>query len=153
MLGPLECSDEYSTRTRTHAKMYTCIHSLQRALFDGIADSVSFECDGKSSMCANGTLTWSCSEQCTSPSNGCSMVLAGAGLRGTIPAALGNLRCAPWINRMCVHAAACLAARAPPAGPLTKARSGSHLNDNTALSGDVPSSAGDFGSLQDLNRA
>ncbi len=147
MLGSLECSDEYSTRTRTHAR---CIHA-QRALFDGIADSVAFECDGKRSMCANGTLTWSCSVQCTSPSNGCWMELAGAGLRGTIPAALGNLRCAPWITRMCVHAAACLAARAPPPlGPMTRARSGSDLYNNPAMSGDVPSSAGNFGSLKEL---
>jgi hypothetical protein len=30
------------------------------------------------------------------------------------------------------------------------ARSGSHLNDNPALSGDVPSSTGNFGSLKKL---
>ena len=84
-------------------QMYACIHSLQRALFDGIADSVSFECDGKSSMCANGILTWSCSEQCTSPSSGCSMDLSAVGLRGTLPAALGDVRCAPWITRLCVR--------------------------------------------------
>jgi hypothetical protein len=70
------------------------------ALFD--ADSVTFECDGTSSECANGTLTWSCSVQCNSPGSGCSMVLARAGLRGTIPATLGDVRCAPWITRLCV---------------------------------------------------
>jgi hypothetical protein len=83
--------------------MYACIHSLQRALFDGIADSVSFECAGTSSMCANGTLTWSCSEQCTSLSSGCSMELAMVPLLGTIPAALGDVRCAPWITGLCVR--------------------------------------------------
>jgi len=88
-------------------------------------DSVTFECDGTTSMCADGTLTWSCSEKCTSPSSGCSMALSAVGLRGTLPAALGDVRCAPWITRL-------------------------HLNDNTALSGDVPSSAGNFGSLKEL---
>ena len=81
--------------------MFACIHSLQRALFDGIADSVAFECDGTSSMCANGTLTWSCSAQCPSPSGGCAMDLSAIGLRGTIPAALGDVRCAPWITKLC----------------------------------------------------
>jgi hypothetical protein len=28
------------------------------------------------------------------------MVLSGAGLRGTIPAALGDVRCAPWITKV-----------------------------------------------------
>jgi hypothetical protein len=79
------------------------ILATYHAHLDGGADSVSFECDGTSSMCANGTLTWSCSAQCTSPSSSCSMELANAGLRGTIPAALGDLRCAPWISRLCVH--------------------------------------------------
>ncbi len=80
-------------------------------------DSVAFECDGTSSECANGTLTWSCSVQCTSPGDGCSMDLSAAGLRGTIPAALGDVQCAPWITGLCVHAAACLAARALLLGP------------------------------------
>jgi hypothetical protein len=79
------------------------ILATYRAHLDGVADSVSFECDGTSSTCVNGTLTWSCSEQCTSPSSGCSMWLAYAGLRGTLPAALGDVRCAPWITEMCVH--------------------------------------------------
>ena len=73
-----------------------------RAHLDGVADSVTFECDGTSSMCADGTLTWSCSEQCTSPSKGCSMDLSAVGLRGSIPATLGDVRCAPWITRLCV---------------------------------------------------
>jgi hypothetical protein len=80
-------------------------------------DGVTFECDGTSGMCANGTLTWSCSEQCTSPGSGCSMLVSNVGLRGTIPAALGDVRCAPWITKLCVHAAACFAARALPLGP------------------------------------
>ncbi len=83
-------------------------------------DSVTFECDGTRRTCANGTLMWSCSEKCTSctsPDGGCSMELAYAGLRGTIPAALGDVRCAPWITKLCVHAAAGLAARALPLGP------------------------------------
>ncbi len=84
-------------------------------------DGVTFECDGTSSMCADGTLTWSCSEHCTPPSDGCSMDLSNAGLRGTLPAALGDVRCAPWITGLCVHAArdtaALLAARALPLGP------------------------------------
>ncbi len=66
-------------------------------------DSVTFECDGTSSECADGTLTWSCSEQCTSPSSGCSMELSAVGLRGTLPAALGDVRCAPWITELCVR--------------------------------------------------
>ncbi len=103
-----------STRC-AHSKMR--ILATYRAHLDGVADSVTFECDGTSSMCANGTLMWSCTEQCTPPSSGCSMWLAGAGLRGTIPAALGDVRCAPWITRLCVHAAACLAALALPLGP------------------------------------
>ena len=121
-----------------------------RAHLDGVADGVTFECDGTSSMCANGTLMWSCTEQCTPPSSGCSMWLAGAGLRGTIPAALGDVRCAPWITRLCVRCGRVPCRSRPPAGPLTRACSGSRLNDNTALSGDVPSSAGNFGSLKEL---
>ncbi len=78
---------------------------------------MTFECDGTSSVCANGTLTWSCSEKCTSPGSGCSMLLSAAGLRGNIPAALGDVRCALWVTRLCVHAAACFAARALPLGP------------------------------------
>ncbi len=123
------------------------ILATYRAHLDSVADSVTFECDGTSSMCANGILTWSCSEQCPSPSGGCAMELAYAGLRGTIPAALGNLRCAPWITGMCVPFS-CVPDL--PAGPLTRACSRSHLKTNHALSGDVPSSAGNFGSLKEL---
>ncbi len=122
-------------------------------LFPGGAaapDSVTFECDGTSSECADGTLTWSCSEQCPSPSNGCSMVLLDKGLRGTIPAALGDVRCAPWITRMCVPCGRVPCRMRPPTGPLTGARSGSRLNENLELSGDVPASAGNFRSLKEL---
>ncbi len=126
------------------------ILATYRAHLDGVADSVTFECDGTSSMCANGTLTWSCSEQCTSPSRGCAMALSNAGLRGTIPAALGDVRCAPWVTRMCVPCGRVTCRSRPPAGPLTGARAGSHLNGNTALSGDVPASAGNFRSLKEL---
>ena len=111
---------------------------------------MSFECDGTSSMCVNGTLTWSCSEHCTSPSSGCSMELLDAGLRGTLPAALGDVRCAPWITGLCVRCGRVLCRSRPPAGPLTGARSGSRLNRNPELSGDVPASVGNFGSLKEL---
>ncbi len=113
-------------------------------------DGVTFECDGTSSMCANGTLTWSCSEQCTSLSSGCSMVLSGAGLRGTIPAALGDVRCAPWVTRLCVRSGRVPCRVRPPARPLTEALSGSRLDLNFELSGDVPASAGNFRSLKEL---
>jgi hypothetical protein len=125
------------------------ILATYRAHLDGVADSVTFECDGTSSMCADGTLTWSCSEQCTSPGGSCSMVLSGAGLRGTIPAALGDVRCAPWITKLCVPLSRVPCRSRPPAGPLTAAFSGSLLNNN-ALSGDVPASAGNFRSLKEL---
>ncbi len=123
-----------------------------RARLDGGADSVAFECDRTqiSSMCANGTLTWSCSEQCPSIFSGCSMVLTHAGLRGSIPAALGDVRCAPWITEMCVPCGRVPCRMRTPAGPLTGARSGSRLNENPELSGDVPSSVGNFRSLKEL---
>ena len=91
---------EYSMHSLTKMR----ILATYRAHLDGVADSVTFECDGaRSSMCANGTLTWSCSEQCPSPSGGCSMELSAVGLRRTLPAALGDVRCAPWITLLCVH--------------------------------------------------
>ncbi len=87
---------------RTHVREATA-YRQNNAHFSALADSVTFNCDGTSSMCANdGTLIWSCSEKCTSPSDGCSIELSQAGLRGTIPAALGDVRCAPWIINMCV---------------------------------------------------
>jgi hypothetical protein len=106
-------------QTLPHLCARRCGRSLRLFRCDLAAapDSVTFECDGTSSMCADGTLTWSCSEQCTSPGGSCSMVLSGAGLRGTIPAALGDVRCAPWITKLCVPAATCLAVRALPLGP------------------------------------
>jgi hypothetical protein len=118
-----------------------------RAHLDGIADSVTFECDGTSSTCANGILTWSCSENCTD-GLGCSMDLSEVGLRGTIPAALGDVRCAPWITGMCVHAAACLLHS--PAAPPTASCSCSFLYGNTELSGAVPASIGNLRSLKEM---
>ncbi len=110
-------------------------------------DGVAFECDGTSSECANGTLTWSCSEHCTS-SGGCAMDLSAAGLRGTLPAALGDVRCAPWVTRLCVRCGR--APNAPSRWAPDWGCFGSRLNQNPELSGDVPESAGNFRSLKEL---
>ena len=69
--------------------------------------SVAFECDGSRPTCVNHTRVWSCADlDCTNPRyrNMCAMALGYAGLRGTIPAELGDLRCADRIQVMCASA-------------------------------------------------
>jgi hypothetical protein len=92
---------------------HTHTHSYSRTQAHGGAPcatgigSVGFECDGASSKCVNNTLVWSCDDlDCANPSykNMCGMALSSQGLRGTIPAQLGDLRCADRIEFMCASA-------------------------------------------------
>ena len=86
---------------------------------DAGPDSVVFQCDGTSS-CENGTLSWSCAMDCAGAT--CEISLRESGLRGSIPAGLGDVRCANQITMMCAWARP-----VPPVQPRAAcARSASH---------------------------
>jgi hypothetical protein len=94
---------------------------------DAGPDSVVFQCDGTSDVspskrvCVNGTLSWSCEMDCAGAT--CEISLSWSGLRGPIPAGLGDVRCANEITKMCVWARP-----VPPAQPRSAcARSAAHL--------------------------
>ena len=93
---------------------------------DSGPDNVVFQCDGTSDAslrkgaCVNGTLSWSCAMDCAGAT--CEISLSQSGLRGSIPAGLGDVRCANQITEMCV-----CARPVPPAQPCAAcARSASH---------------------------
>jgi hypothetical protein len=74
----------------------TCVGVFSVRLAGGV-DAVTFACDATASpkcpaRCVGGVLEWSCAALCRV--GACSMGLDSCGIHGTLPAAIGDLRCA-----------------------------------------------------------
>jgi hypothetical protein len=74
---------------------------VERRFPAGGVDSIAFTCDpAMSEKCpAGGVLDWSCSAQC-GEGKACDISLGRMGLNGTLPAAVGDLRCAGRITSL-----------------------------------------------------